>query len=91
MPQMSLSVRRAWIEISLQGVAAPLHLVALRKESVDRNMNHAQHVTICQWSLSVRRAWIEILAVTVIFPLTVSLSVRRAWIEMLVLGCKYTP
>ena len=53
---VSLSARRAWIEIAVSG------RVALRKESVDRNaawtgvlrdMHHA--------SLSARRAWIEIL------------------------------
>ena len=57
---MSLSARRAWIEI---GAVTPMQIgimVALRKESVDRN---------CFWlcrgrrgagSLSARRAWIEI-------------------------------
>ena len=33
----SLSARRAWIEIASEVVTEPLILVALRKESVDRN------------------------------------------------------
>ena len=58
-------------------------MVALRKESVDRNpyipLAKVRH---CE-SLSARRAWIEI---NVGFPiaafLLMSLSARRAWIEM---------
>ena len=34
---LSLSARRAWIEIRVDALAARLVLVALRKESVDRN------------------------------------------------------
>ena len=34
----SLSARRAWIEISGGACAKPLAAVALRKESVDRNV-----------------------------------------------------
>ena len=34
----SLSARRAWIEISPVADAAPCQPVALRKESVDRNL-----------------------------------------------------
>ena len=35
-------------------------LVALRKESVDRNLAYAMPSQEVFWSLSVRRAWIEI-------------------------------
>ena len=35
--------------------------VALRKESVDRNLNAVQIVIVIMKSLSARRAWIEIL------------------------------
>ena len=35
--RMSLSARRAWIEISVKELNAHLYYVALRKESVDRN------------------------------------------------------
>ena len=56
----SLSARRAWIEIF--SIVTPHHpqLVALRKESVDRNL---EAVAMVRWtlpSLSARRAWIEI-------------------------------
>ena len=56
----SLSARRAWIEIVPLANGGALSSVALRKESVDRNiladtMLHAQNR-----SLSARRAWIEI-------------------------------
>ena len=35
-------------------------MVALRKESVDRNFNTVQIVIVIMQSLSARRAWIEI-------------------------------
>ena len=59
-------------------------VVALRKESVDRNGCAARagcgHVA----SLSARRAWIEMhTGVSTTFPAW-SLSARRAWIEMLI-------
>ena len=57
---MSLSARRAWIEILLQIDSHSLPVVALRKESVDRNLNTVQIVVIIVESLSARRAWIEI-------------------------------
>ena len=34
---LSLSARRAWIEIDIQALERPRDAVALRKESVDRN------------------------------------------------------
>ena len=34
--------------------------VALRKESVDRNVAKVSSLAIRSWSLSARRAWIEI-------------------------------
>ena len=61
-PSMSLSARRAWIEITVVGVLATLvTVVALRKESVDRNREQFKYVVQCRKSLSARRAWIEIL------------------------------
>ena len=58
---MSLSARRAWIEIICFGSLAGPSGVALRKESVDRNC----YAVFCRFggtrSLSARRAWIEIL------------------------------
>ena len=81
---MSLSARRAWIEIpGVLGWPAG-RPVALRKESVDRN--RASEITGASRlaSLSARRAWIEI--ISGLHPLTASvasLSARRAWIEIL--------
>ena len=57
--------------------------VALRKESVDRNLFRLllkNHVIL---SLSARRAWIEIDFEGKLDADLVSLSARRAWIEML--------
>ena len=59
-------------------------LVALRKESVDRN-DAVQIVVVIVYalSLSARRAWIEISsAETVKTSNAESLSARRAWIEI---------
>ena len=56
---LSLSARRAWIEMLnpyeiCQGLS-----VALRKESVDRNLLPLKDVKYKRESLSARRAWIE--------------------------------
>ena len=56
----SLSARRAWIEITNFGPASLFDLVALRKESVDRNAKIMIVSSGSKPSLSARRAWIEI-------------------------------
>ena len=56
----SLSARRAWIEIDAPSSAPYAELVALRKESVDRNKYVVQCRKTLGVSLSARRAWIEI-------------------------------
>ena len=80
---LSLSARRAWIEIEicvLKKETGPI--VALRKESVDRNMLYdTSSLMKCQ-SLSARRAWIEMLMKCQVKKYSGSLSARRAWIEM---------
>ena len=55
----SLSARRAWIEITGQQSKTSTE-VALRKESVDRNLLRGCCDSIFERSLSARRAWIEI-------------------------------
>ena len=81
-PKRSLSARRAWIEIHPLGILGWWALVALRKESVDRNKAGDLIGTQGQTSLSARRAWIEIKYFALnIRPLS-SLSARRAWIEI---------
>ena len=57
---MSLSARRAWIEILTTGTLNAEIIVALRKESVDRNLGRRLPVVVLRLSLSARRAWIEI-------------------------------
>ena len=58
--QVSLSARRAWIEIKSLHFASCSLRVALRKESVDRNTIITQASAELIGSLSARRAWIEI-------------------------------
>ena len=58
-------------------------MVALRKESVDRNTKTVALEDPESESLSARRAWIEIDAIVVqAANSSVSLSARRAWIEI---------
>ena len=58
---MSLSARRAWIEIVQAQSGTFSRPVALRKESVDRNSRVGVFFsTPSARSLSARRAWIEI-------------------------------
>ena len=56
----SLSARRAWIEMQMVLFPAPPTMVALRKESVDRNNTRCREIFGHYESLSARRAWIEI-------------------------------
>ena len=56
----SLSARRAWIEIIMQIKTVTGCVVALRKESVDRNVSVDVAMVPAEQSLSARRAWIEI-------------------------------
>ena len=56
----SLSARRAWIEIQNNGPSFSVReVVALRKESVDRNKELIDKRCQFNRSLSARRAWIE--------------------------------
>ena len=57
---LSLSARRAWIEIIAPGTSVFRGWVALRKESVDRNFHIGNAASTLPRSLSARRAWIEI-------------------------------
>ena len=59
-------------------------MVALRKESVDRNNRLFARWTLALKSLSARRAWIEITDNKISVKVKVrSLSARRAWIEII--------
>ena len=57
---VSLSARRAWIEIEFERINEDAKNVALRKESVDRNLGRLFQGPPGLRSLSARRAWIEI-------------------------------
>ena len=57
---LSLSARRAWIEMANFCRNRFCPTVALRKESVDRNLFYGDDLTFTDGSLSARRAWIEI-------------------------------
>ena len=79
----SLSARRAWIEIVISAMTSQISVVALRKESVDRNKDPKPTEKAQTLSLSARRAWIEISrAANCQHRSHQSLSARRAWIEI---------
>ena len=61
--------------------------VALRKESVDRNLRLVYMLKGPVWSLSARRAWIEIIGKGAALRGVQSLSARRAWIEIFGRSC----
>ena len=79
---MSLSARRAWIEITGCLGFFLILIVALRKESVDRNLWWGVRKAVGSLSLSARRAWIEMPDKTHRQEPFPSLSARRAWIEI---------
>ena len=57
--------------------------VALRKESVDRNLYFVALKGRVKLSLSARRAWIEMFCYGSFGVSGLSLSARRAWIEII--------
>ena len=78
----SLSARRAWIEIKSGLHPLIASLVALRKESVDRNQgvhydNYNLHVALRKESVDRNMRFSPILR-----GFSGSLSARRAWIEI---------
>ena len=79
---LSLSARRAWIEIKTRSQPSRPRRVALRKESVDRNGKIDTRRSIKMVALrkeSVDRNMREDVSYSIIVK---SLSARRAWIEM---------
>ena len=55
--------------------------VALRKESVDRNIYTMQVIIIIVESLSARRAWIEITVVGVLATLVTAVALRKESVD----------
>ena len=78
---MSLSARRAWIEM-VKRTSGKLEkdVVALRKESVDRNAYGVMPVSLQVMSLSARRAWIEIRLLTVLLR-AFSVALRKESVD----------
>ena len=73
--------------MNINGPMSKGQVVALRKESVDRNTSIDNLTQGVFKSLSARRAWIEIRHKCAIFCIKVrSLSARRAWIEIIKKG-----
>ena len=82
--QVSLSARRAWIEIWLFGPLSMHTSVALRKESVDRNARKIR--TVAPDIVALRKESVDrnIFLTLTVRNVLVSLSARRAWIEMMI-------
>ena len=80
---LSLSSRRAWIEIVDSRAYWERSFVALLTESVDRNQVRRARWYRYHQSLSSRRAWIEMISRNAVTCKKLSLSSRRAWIEIL--------
>ena len=80
---VSLSARRAWIEIAVIRRAVWAYYVALRKESVDRNLwwgvRKAVGSLVALRKESVDRNRVCTMTTTICIA---SLSARRAWIEI---------
>ena len=79
---MSLSARRAWIEIQKLLKKVLTSMVALRKESVDRNKSFRNSIRRCL--VALRKESVDRntnFSPASLFGLP-SLSARRAWIEI---------
>ena len=85
---LSLSARRAWIEILCMVVPPCWAAVALRKESVDRNHRSACPLKVD--TVALRKESVDRNYGTGCGhrPAMLSLSARRAWIEILGAGCQ---
>ena len=83
MSSRSLFARRAWIEIPVVPTELTTLVVALRKESVDRNR---QNYECFEWikAVALRKESVDRNSVAFVFGFgaKLSLSARRAWIEI---------
>ena len=82
---LSLSARRAWIEITYVILLPRAQVVALRKESVDRNGAVQIVIIVVDTVVALRKESVDrnYSPTRCWTPKTVSLSARRAWIEIL--------
>ena len=78
----SLSARRAWIEIEWWEIVKASGVVALRKESVDRNSKST--LKRGGYAVALRKESVDRnkIRITPIDSVSRSLSARRAWIEI---------
>ena len=82
----SLSARRAWIEITMTILNLQSLRVALRKESVDRNLDTMQVIVIVMVALRKESVDRNLVGVGCLTMIGGSLSARRAWIEIGLFG-----
>ena len=80
---MSLSARRAWIEINRRCICLLSYTVALRKESVDRNQQFRQSFQGDPVALRKESVDRNPIQRSLNCSYWTSLSARRAWIEIL--------
>ena len=81
--KVSLSARRAWIEIAGIAFVLLVNGVALRKESVDRNSTALASMRVSIVALRKESVDRNMGVGTTRDSFGVSLSARRAWIEIL--------
>ena len=79
---LSLSARRAWIEIAGTTGKSKRAMVALRKESVDRNRNYGKQHNVSIVALRKESVDRNPMQKSLVFVTLKSLSARRAWIEI---------
>ncbi len=80
---LSLSARRAWIEIPCGAILSLWVYVALRKESVDRNLWWGVRKAVGSL-VALRKESVDrnLSSMSVAIDIISSLSARRAWIEI---------
>ena len=78
----SLSARRAWIEIVISAMTSQISVVALRKESVDRNALRQLQFALLRVALRKESVDRNRLSKKNRSSVGRSLSARRAWIEI---------
>ena len=78
----SLSARRAWIEMEFMTWGAKKYAVALRKESVDRNLDNG--IALIPHQVALRKESVDrnMPGKNLVNGIGLSLSARRAWIEI---------
>ena len=79
---MSLSARRAWIEMAVLMTSLLVSMVALRKESVDRNNPLKTLIILAKVALRKESVDRNACQNKIGRLLVASLSARRAWIEI---------